>query len=66
MRSNFDLIPHTQGCIDEITKIKKSLIVQTNSEEDGRSNICGERFIDISDQVEKSNCKFNDFDNFFR
>lgn len=59
--SVFDILPEDKKCLVEHQIIKKSLVIQTNSKED--TNIyCLDRFIDISDEIEKMQCRFDDFD----
>ena len=62
--SVYDFLPHGEQCISRLEKYKKSLIIQINAQEDDY-NQCYMRFIDISDDIERANCTFQDFDNHF-
>ena len=62
--SNYDLIPHKEECLNEVLKFKKSLIVRRNTKGE-KSSLCLDRFIDISDEIERTKCSFDAFDNTF-
>lgn len=59
--SVLDLLPGNRKCFVENIKIKNSLIIDTNSdEEDDRNTYCLDRFIDISDKIDRVQCDFDD------
>lgn len=59
--SSYDLIPHKENCLDDILRYKRSLVVLRNSRGE-TPNLCYDRFVDISDEIEKVFCKFEDWE----
>ena len=62
--STYDLIPYDEVCVNKVIKFKKSLIVRRNTEGEDPF-LCLDRFIDISDKIERMVCDFGSFDNDF-
>lgn len=60
--SNYDLFPLKQECLNEVLKFKKSLVVRRNTPGE-KANLCLDRFIDISDKIERMRCDFGAFNN---